>query len=165
MRISRETLNKVKIICECFYHVEVHIVPESIWSVRWWLVEKKLNLLFLFRKQIDSYYFFSFSDMWKQWDMKQFSVQSSQIEHWERVPGLWPLTCVGELEVVLDRRLQQDDNRGLGQGVTDNKLTAGLYHLLLEDRRGGVQVRGRYPGPDWDRSVLLMKYSDRASGC
>ncbi|XP_026212478.1 alpha-mannosidase 2 [Anabas testudineus] len=48
----------------------------------------------------------------------------------------------GELEVVLDRRLQQDDNRGLGQGVTDNKLTAGLYHLLLEDRRGGVQDVG-----------------------
>uniref|UniRef100_A0A8C6K9E6 mannosyl-oligosaccharide 1,3-1,6-alpha-mannosidase n=1 Tax=Nothobranchius furzeri TaxID=105023 RepID=A0A8C6K9E6_NOTFU len=46
----------------------------------------------------------------------------------------------GELEVVLDRRLQQDDNRGLGQGVTDNKLTASLYHLLLEDRVGGAQV-------------------------
>uniref|UniRef100_A0AAQ6AKB8 mannosyl-oligosaccharide 1,3-1,6-alpha-mannosidase n=1 Tax=Amphiprion ocellaris TaxID=80972 RepID=A0AAQ6AKB8_AMPOC len=45
----------------------------------------------------------------------------------------------GELEVVLDRRLQQDDNRGLGQGITDNKLTASLYHLLLEDRRGGAQ--------------------------
>uniref|UniRef100_A0A4W6CQG5 Alpha-mannosidase n=1 Tax=Lates calcarifer TaxID=8187 RepID=A0A4W6CQG5_LATCA len=43
-------------------------------------------------------------------------------------------------ELVLDRRLQQDDNRGLGQGVTDNKLTASLYHLLLEDRRGGAQV-------------------------
>lgn len=52
-------------------------------------------------------------------------------------------TCTGELEVVLDRRLQQDDNRGLGQGVTDNKLTASLYHLLLEDRRGGAKVRGR----------------------
>ncbi|CAN9504622.1 unnamed protein product [Ophioblennius macclurei] len=42
----------------------------------------------------------------------------------------------GELEVVLDRRLQQDDNRGLGQGVTDNKITASLYHLLLEERGG-----------------------------
>ncbi|XP_040014049.1 alpha-mannosidase 2 [Xiphias gladius] len=48
----------------------------------------------------------------------------------------------GELEVVLDRRLQQDDNRGLGQGVTDNKLTSSLYHLLLEDRRGVAQEVG-----------------------
>uniref|UniRef100_A0A3B3TN18 Glycosyl hydrolase family 38 C-terminal domain-containing protein n=1 Tax=Poecilia latipinna TaxID=48699 RepID=A0A3B3TN18_9TELE len=51
-------------------------------------------------------------------------------------------TCAGELELVLDRRLQQDDNRGLGQGVTDNKPTATLYHLLLEDR-GGAEVRGQ----------------------
>lgn len=48
----------------------------------------------------------------------------------------------GELEVVLDRRLQQDDNRGLGQGITDNKLTTSLYHLLLEDRGGGAQEVG-----------------------
>ncbi|XP_028273148.1 alpha-mannosidase 2 [Parambassis ranga] len=48
----------------------------------------------------------------------------------------------GELEVVLDRRLQQDDNRGLGQGVTDNKLTASLYNLLLEGRRGVAQEVG-----------------------
>ncbi|XP_042365114.1 LOW QUALITY PROTEIN: alpha-mannosidase 2 [Plectropomus leopardus] len=49
----------------------------------------------------------------------------------------------GELEVVLERRLQQDDNRpGLGQGVTDNKLTASLYNLLLEDRGGGAQEVG-----------------------
>ena len=58
------------------------------------------------------------------------------------LPDLWPLTRAGELEVVLDRRLQQDDNRGLGQGVTDNKLTANLFQLLLEERRGGTQVRG-----------------------
>ncbi|XP_078101456.1 alpha-mannosidase 2-like [Sander vitreus] len=47
-----------------------------------------------------------------------------------------------ELELVLDRRLQQDDNRGLGQGVTDNKLTASLFQLLLEDRRGGAKEVG-----------------------
>ncbi|TKS85109.1 Alpha-mannosidase 2 [Collichthys lucidus] len=52
------------------------------------------------------------------------------------------LSAQSELEVVLDRRLQQDDNRGLGQGVTDNKLTASLYHLLLEDRRSGAQEVG-----------------------
>lgn len=56
------------------------------------------------------------------------------------------LTPAGELEVVLDRRLQQDDNRGLGQGVTDNKRTASLYNLLLEERGGGAQVRGGVTG-------------------
>lgn len=55
------------------------------------------------------------------------------------------MKCAGELEVVLDRRLQQDDNRGLGQGVTDNKLTASLYHVLLEDRMGEDKVRGGAP--------------------
>lgn len=43
--------------------------------------------------------------------------------------------------MVLDRRLQQDDNRGLGQGVTDNKVTASLYDLLLEDRTAEAAVR------------------------
>lgn len=42
----------------------------------------------------------------------------------------------GLLELVLDRRLQQDDNRGLGQGVTDNKRTESLFHLLLEEGGG-----------------------------
>uniref|UniRef100_A0AAX7TT13 mannosyl-oligosaccharide 1,3-1,6-alpha-mannosidase n=1 Tax=Astatotilapia calliptera TaxID=8154 RepID=A0AAX7TT13_ASTCA len=58
----------------------------------------------------------------------------------------------GELELVLDRRLQQDDNRGLGQGVTDNKLTASLYHLLLEDRGGGAKEVG---GASVDHLSLL----------
>uniref|UniRef100_A0A669D0H8 Alpha-mannosidase n=1 Tax=Oreochromis niloticus TaxID=8128 RepID=A0A669D0H8_ORENI len=62
--------------------------------------------------------------------MSRLSLLSAQSQG---VASLKP----GELELVLDRRLQQDDNRGLGQGVTDNKLTASLYHLLLEDRGGG----------------------------
>ncbi|TKS85126.1 Alpha-mannosidase 2x [Collichthys lucidus] len=64
----------------------------------------------------------------------------------QAVASLKPGESFSELEVVLDRRLQQDDNRGLGQGVTDNKLTASLYHLLLEDRRSGAQVRRRGSG-------------------
>ncbi|KAG8505658.1 Alpha-mannosidase 2, partial [Galemys pyrenaicus] len=40
----------------------------------------------------------------------------------------------GQIEVIMDRRLMQDDNRGLDQGVHDNKITASLFRILLEKR-------------------------------
>jgi alpha-mannosidase II len=44
------------------------------------------------------------------------------------------------LEVILDRWLMQDDNRGLGQGLKYNKKTANRFRLLLERRSTGYKV-------------------------
>ena len=46
----------------------------------------------------------------------------------------------GQLEVMLDRRLMQDHNRGLFQGVQDNRVTPHHFVLLLERQIPGAKV-------------------------
>ena len=46
----------------------------------------------------------------------------------------------GQLEIMLDRRLMQDDNRGLFQGVQDNQVTPHHFVLLLERQISGSSV-------------------------
>lgn len=41
----------------------------------------------------------------------------------------------GAMDVFLDRRLQRDDNRGVGQGVTDNREILSRFKLIVEPRR------------------------------
>lgn len=50
----------------------------------------------------------------------------------------------GQLEIMLDRRLYQDDNLGMGQGVLDNHPTRHLFRVLLEQRENGCKVINFY---------------------
>uniref|UniRef100_A0A663MPP5 Alpha-mannosidase n=1 Tax=Athene cunicularia TaxID=194338 RepID=A0A663MPP5_ATHCN len=60
-------------------------------------------------------------------------AQSRLTLHTAQALGVSSLSS-GQLEVILDRRLMQDDNRGLGQGLKDNKRTCNRFRLLLERR-------------------------------
>ncbi len=47
----------------------------------------------------------------------------------------------GSLDVILDRRLTRDDDRGLAQGVMDNVLTEVKFRVLVERRESGAKAQ------------------------
>ncbi|XP_050068317.1 alpha-mannosidase 2 [Anopheles maculipalpis] len=57
----------------------------------------------------------------------------------------------GELEIMQDRRLTRDDDRGLGQGVQDNMPVLHLFRLVLEPRESCTK-----PDPDYPTGFLTL---------
>ncbi|KAI4366648.1 hypothetical protein MLD38_022497 [Melastoma candidum] len=53
----------------------------------------------------------------------------------------------GLLEIMLDRRLSQDDNRGLGQGVMDNHAMNVVFHILIESNTSATSSPVTNPLP------------------
>uniref|UniRef100_A0A182Q2M7 Alpha-mannosidase n=1 Tax=Anopheles farauti TaxID=69004 RepID=A0A182Q2M7_9DIPT len=57
----------------------------------------------------------------------------------------------GEMEIMQDRRLTRDDDRGLGQGVQDNVPVLHMFRLVLESRESCTK-----PDPDYPTGFLTL---------
>ncbi|XP_067941303.1 alpha-mannosidase 2x-like [Watersipora subatra] len=61
----------------------------------------------------------------------------------------------GELQVILDRRLSQDDNRGLGEPLKDNKRTESKFFILVEEKTAAGDNRDKTIGyPSMTANIL-----------
>lgn len=87
------------------------------------------------------------------WVIETFVEDERLIALIDRCASPPPPLASGQLEVIMDRRLMQDDNRGLGQGLKDNKKTSNRFRLLLERRMTGNKVRKMRTG------VLIQNYT------
>lgn len=52
----------------------------------------------------------------------------------------------GAIELMQDRRLNQDDERGLGQGVLDNRPVLNIFKFVVESRERCRKLSSSYPG-------------------
>ncbi|XP_053680748.1 alpha-mannosidase 2 [Anopheles nili] len=57
----------------------------------------------------------------------------------------------GEMEIMQDRRLTRDDDRGLGQGVEDNQPVLHMFRVVLESRDSCTK-----PDPDYPSGFLTL---------
>lgn len=65
------------------------------------------------------------------------------------------------LEVMLDRQLMYDDNRGLGEGVEDIKPVTSEFILLVEKRESGTQAWQLPKAHHAFPSLLSLSLNDR----
>ena len=120
----------------------------------WWII---LSFIWILHNLRFSHRLF-IGRQWTNWQHRETSTTCSYktqpleslsclTNHWVHLavklachPYPYPLTLlhlithtvtlhVGIMEVVLDQKLLKDDSRGLGHGVTDNRVTLSSYRL------------------------------------
>lgn len=65
----------------------------------------------------------------------------------------------GEVEIMQDRRLTQDDDRGLGQGVTDNRPVMHLFRIIVDNKEKCRKLDSTYPAAYLTNNAFLERES------